>query len=149
MLQTDLNGFINEIKTNKICHLLLLILGCIIIYCLVSTYLESRNNFKNVTNNINNINNTNGIQKNILWGSMQGGCKGDIPKIDEAIIRNMIELPNRNPKLLTSSMVLPEERKSDEERRRTRMDVLNMFYSSFDDDLTSINNRPKGLYLTP
>ena len=142
MLQTDLNGFINEVKINKICHLLLLILGCIIIYCLVSTYLASRNNFKN-------INNTNGIQTNILWGSMQGGCKGDIPKIDEAIIRNMIELPNRNPKLLTSNMVFPEERQSDEERRRTRMDVLNMFYSSFDDDLTSFNNRPKGLYLTP
>jgi len=143
MLQTDLNGFINEVKTNKICHLILLILGCIIIYYLVSKYLSSRNNFKNITNN------TNGIQTNILWGSMQGSCKGDFPKIDEAIIRNMIELPNRNPKLLTSSMVLPEERKSDEERRRTRMDVLNMFYSSFDDDLTSFNKRPRGLYLTP
>lgn len=143
MLQTDLNGFINEIKNNKICHLILLILGCIIVYCLVSKYLSSRNNFGNV------INNTNGIQTNILWGSMQGSCKGDIPKIDEAIIRNMIELPNRNPKLLTSSMVLPEVRQSDEERRRTRMDVLNMFYSSFDDDLTSFNKRPRGLYLTP
>ena len=136
MLQTDLNGFINEVKTNKICHLLILILGCIIVYCLVSKYITSRNNFGNVTNNI-------------LWGSMKSGCKGDIPKLDEAIIRNMIELPNRNPKLLTSSMVLPEERKSDEESRRTRMDVLNMFYSSFDDDLTSFNNRPRGLYLTP
>ena len=147
MLQTDLNGFINEVKHNKVCHLILLILGCTFIYLLVSKYLSSRNNFSNTSNTSNTSNN--GIQSNILWGSMQGGCKGDIPKIDEAIIRNMIELPNRNPKLLTSSMVLPEEQKTDEERRRTRMDVLNMFYSSFDDDLTSFNKRPRGLYLTP
>jgi hypothetical protein len=141
MLQTDLNGFINEVKKNKTCHLILLILVCIIIYYLVSKYvLHSKNNFNNVNG---------GIQSNILLGSMQDSCKGDIPKIDEAIIRNMIELPNRNPTLLTSSMVVPEITTSDEERRRTRMGILNMFYSSFDDDLISYNKRPKGLYLTP
>jgi hypothetical protein len=61
----------------------------------------------------------------------------------------MIDLPNRNPKMLTSSMVIPEVRKSDEELRKTRMEVLNMFYNSFDDDTTTYNNRPKGLYIIP
>jgi len=69
--------------------------------------------------------------------------------IDEKIIRDMINLPNRNPDLLTSSMVYPEQRDSDEYRKKTRMDVLNMFYSSFDDDSISIKSRPQNLYIIP
>ena len=38
---------------------------------------------------------------------------------------------------------------SDEDIRKTRMDVLNMFYDSFDDDLTSIKARPQNLYIIP
>ena len=90
---------------------------------------------------------------NILYGAnygMNSNCKGDIPKIDEAIIRSMINLPNRNPAMLTTSMVIPEpSQPSDEDRRRARMDVLNMFYNSFDDDLTSIKSRPQNLYIIP
>lgn len=136
MGQTDLNGMVNEVKNNKVWQLLLLIIMCIIAYWIVSKYIPSKNNFNN-------------IQYNVLLGTMNGQCKGDIPKIDEAIIRNMIDLPNRNPKFLTSSMVIPEIRPSDEERRKTRMEVLNMFYNSFDDDTTTYNNRPKGLYVIP
>ena len=73
-----------------------------------------------------------------------------IPRIDEAIISNTINLPNRNPKLLTSSMVYPEPSKpTDEDIRKTRMDVLNMFYDSFDDDVISITARPQNLYIIP
>jgi hypothetical protein len=137
MLKTDLNGLINEMQQNKYCHLILLILICILVYWLVSTYIISpKIKFAD-------------LPPHIVYGLNTNSCKGDIPKIDEVIIRNMIELPNRNPKLLTSSMVYPEIRDSEEERRKTRMDVLNMFYNSFDDDLTSFKKRPQGLYLTP
>lgn len=136
MAQSDLGGLVEEVKNNKLCHLILLIAVFVILYWIISKYIQSKNNF-------------NDIRYNILMGSLQGQCKGDIPRIDEAIIRNMIELPNRNPKMLTSSMVIPEIRQSDEERRKTRMDVLNMFYNSFDDDYVSYNNRPQGLYIIP
>jgi hypothetical protein len=61
----------------------------------------------------------------------------------------MIDLPNRDPKFLTSSMVIPEPTVKEENRRKTRMEILNMFYNSFDDDVVSYNNRPKGLYVIP
>ena len=70
--------------------------------------------------------------------------------MDEAMIRNTINLPNRNPALMTSSMVYPESPKqSNEEKKKTRMEILNMFYSSFDDDLTSIKARPQNLHIIP
>jgi hypothetical protein len=76
-------------------------------------------------------------------------CSDGIPKMDEALIRNMIDLPNRDPKFLTSSMVIPEPTVKEETRRKTRMEILNMFYNSFDDDLVNYNSRPKGLYVIP
>ena len=69
--------------------------------------------------------------------------------MDEAIIRNMIELPNRNPAMLTSSMVIPEITQNVEDQRRTRMDILNMFYNTFDEDAITIKTRPQGLYVIP
>ena len=54
----------------------------------------------------------------------------------------MINLPNRNPQLLTSKMVYPAIKHTlntpshDETRRSTRMDVLNMFYNN---DYNNIN----------
>jgi hypothetical protein len=140
MLKTDLNGLINELKDNKIIQMVLFIVGCFIIYCLVAEYWPSKNNFGNVV----------GLQGggNSSWNG-NSSCKGDIPKIDEAIIRNMIELPNRDPKMLTTSMVIPEKTISQETQKQTRMEVLNMFYNSFDDDLTSIKSRPQGLYVIP
>jgi hypothetical protein len=52
--------------------------------------------------------------------------------------------------MLTTSMVVPEPSKpNDETRRKTKMEILNMFYSSFDDDLTSIKSRPQNLYIIP
>lgn len=134
MLETDLKGLWDNLKNNKFFHLFVLLLVSIILYNMLSKYISKRNNFENVKilYGINNMNN----------------CKG-IPKMDEAIIRNMIDLPNRNPALLTSSMVIPEILPSDEERRRTRMDILNMFYNTFDEDSISVNTRPTGLYIIP
>ena len=138
MLRTDLDGFISQVKESPIVKLGCLIIILIILYCVVSSYLSSgwgnsRNNFANVM---------------ILKGS-NGGCHGDIPKIDEAIIKAHINLPNRDPKMLTSSMVVPEPTIKEETKKQTRMEILNMFYNSFDDDRVSVSSRPQGLYLIP
>ena len=147
MLETDLNGLWLTLKNNQMFHLFILLGICIILYMMLSKYMKHKNNFDDI-NTINYLNALYGMNTDNM-NITQSYCKGDIPKIDEAIIRNMIDLPNRNPKFLTSSMVIPEIRPSDEERRKTRMEVLNMFYNSFDDDTTTYNNRPKGLYVIP
>jgi hypothetical protein len=140
MLNTDLKGLWLSLKYNNIFHLIILLAICWFLYYLLSRYvnMQSKNNFEDSK-----------TYTNLYTGSLYGN-KGEIPKIDEVIIRNMIDLPNRNPKMLTSSMVVPElEKPTDEERRRTRMDILNMFYNSFDDDATSIQSRPQNLYVIP
>ena len=149
MFNTDLKGFLNNLKQNQIAQLLLLVGVCIFLYSLLSKFTTSKNDFNNIiylqgmlnnmqdTNNTNDMNNTN-------------TCKKDIPRIDEALFRNTINLPNRNPAMLTSSMVYPVPTgPSDEDKRKTRMDVLNMFYNSFDDDLITIKARPQNLYVIP
>ena len=142
MLNTDLKGLWDSCKNNQMCHLFLLLGVCIFLYSMLSKYMKKRNDF-------NNIN----ILTGMLHNNMNGGnfvCNKDIPRIDEAMIRNTINLPNRNPAMLTSSMVYPEQSKpSDEEIRKTRMDVLNMFYDTFDDDVISITSRPQNLYIIP
>jgi len=142
MLNTDLKGLWDSCKNNQMCHLFLLLGVCIFLYSMLSNYMKKRNDF-------NNIN----ILTGMLHNNMNGGnfvCNKDIPRIDEAMIRNTINLPNRNPAMLTSSMVYPEQSKpSDEEIRKTRMDVLNMFYDTFDDDVISITSRPQNLYIIP
>lgn len=149
MFNTDLKGFLNNLKQNQIAQLLLLVGVCIFLYSLLSKFTNSKNGFNNIiylqgmlnnmqdTNNTNDMNNTN-------------TCKKDIPRIDEALFRNTINLPNRNPAMLTSSMVYPVPTgPTDEDKRKTRMDVLNMFYNSFDDDLITIKARPQNLYVIP
>ena len=135
MFDTDLQGFCKNLKNNQMFHLLILLCICIVLYMMLSKYMNKMNNMSNFTN---------------VSGDNGNYCKGDIPKMDEAIIRNMINNPNRNPAMLTSSMVVPEPSKpNDETRRKTKMDILNMFYSSFDDDLTTIKARPQNLYIIP
>lgn len=144
MLNTDLRGFMENCKTNKMLHLVILVGVCICLYILLNNYMNQRSDF-------NNIIKLQGILKDMTVNNLNhSSCNKDIPRIDEAMIRNTINLPNRNPALLTSSMVYPEPpRPSDEERKKTRMEILNMFYSSFDDDLTSISSRPQNLYVIP
>ena len=136
MFRTDLDGAINEIKSNKMFHLALLVLACVITFLILNKYV-----FNNDKNNFNDV--------MVLYSDPNGGnCNKDIPRIDEAIIRNHINLPNRDPKLLTSSMVIPEITSNQELQKQTRMEVLNMFYNSTDDGI-SFDNRPRGLYLIP
>ena len=136
MLRTDLDGLMTHVKESPVSKLAALMIILIVIYCVVSSYLssgDSKNNFANVM---------------VLKGN-NTGCYGDIPKIDEAIIQSHINLPNREPKFLTSSMVVPEPTVKDETKKQTRMEILNMFYNSFDDDRVSISSRPQGLYIIP
>ena len=142
MLHTDLRGFMENCKNNKICHLIILLGVCICLYILLSKYMKNRSNFNNIMVLSGMVNNN--------MNNQYPSCNKDIPRMDEAMIRNTINLPNRNPALMTSSMVYPEPSKpSNEEIKRTRMDILNMFYSSFDDDLTTIRSRPQNLYVIP
>ena len=142
MLNTDLRGFMDNCKTNKMLHLVILLGVCICLYILLSKYTKQQSDFKNIVK-------LQGILKNINTLN-HSSCNKDIPRMDEAMIRNTINLPNRNPALMTSSMVYPESPKqSNEEKKKTRMEILNMFYSSFDDDLTSIKARPQNLYIIP
>lgn len=137
LFNTDLNGFLSQVKNNNIFYLGFLTLAVIIIiyYCY-----EKTNKFTNVK--FTNV-------KSMHLTGKNSSCKGEIPKIDEAIIRNMIELPNRDPRMLTTSMVIPEITSSNEMQKQTRMEILNMFYNTFDDDTTSIKSRPQGMYLIP
>ena len=136
MLRTDLDGFMTYVKDSPVAKLGVLIIFLIVLYCVASWYLsrgDSKNNFANIM---------------VLKGN-NPGCHSDIPKIDEAIIRAHISLPNRDPKLLTTSMVLPEPTIKEENIKQTRMEILNMFYNSFDDDKVNVSSRPQGLYLIP
>ena len=147
MLNTDLKGFWEECKQNKILHLLLLIGVCIFLYSMLTKYMKTKSDFNNIVYLQGVLNDMN---TDINSGLSDKECNKDIPRLDEAIFRDTINLPNRNPDMLTSSMVYPVPSKpSDEDKRKTRMDVLNMFYSSFDDDLTTINARPQNLYIIP
>jgi hypothetical protein len=141
MLNTDLNGFISNLKRNDIFNLFILLGICSLLYIMLSMCMKTESNFKNFSDTYS-LYDTNGMH-NVK-------CNRGIPKIDEAIIRNAIEFNDRNPAMLTSSMVVPEPPKpSDEVRRKTKMDIMNMFYSSFDDDLTTIKSRPQNLYIIP
>jgi len=140
MLATDLKGLWDGLKNNTMFHLVVLLCVCAFLYSMLSGYMSRRNNFENVKILYGTADVGNGLTKN---------CRG-IPRMDEAIIRNMIDLPNRNPAMLTSSMVIPEMTTPNmEDTRRTRMDILNMFYNTFDEDVISIKYRPKGLYVIP
>ena len=143
MLVTDLNGLWSNLKKNQIFHMFMLLGVCILLYKIMMSYTQSRNDFTNTS--INMLFDLGGNS------NMPNNCyKGKNANLDEAIIRHMINLPNRNPEMLTTSMVVPEpSQPSDEERRKTRMSILNMFYNSFDDDLTTIKARPQNLYVIP
>lgn len=139
MLRTDLDGFITQVKESpvvKLAFLAVILIILIILYFMVSKYLSSgsKNNFANVM---------------VLQGGNGDKCNGDIPKIDKAIIQNHISLPNRDPRMLTTSMVIPEPTIKEETKKQTRMEILNMFYNTFDDDSVSISSRPQGLYVIP
>lgn len=143
MFVTDLNGLWTSLKKNQIFHLIMLLGICILLYIMLSKYIKPQNNFTDTDiNMLYYLQNQNNAENSY--------CRDDIPKMDEAIIRNMINLPVTDKSVLTTSMIVPEPPKpNDETIRKTRMDILNMFYNSFDDDLTTIKARPTSLYIIP
>ena len=141
MLNTDLKGLWLSLKNNQIFNLFILLGICSLLYIMLNMYKTQSSNFTDFSKTYS-FYDTNGINDD--------KCNNRIPKMDEAIIRNAIEFKNRNPAMLTTSMVLPEPSKpNDETKRKTKLEILNMFYSSFDDDLTSIKSRPQNLYIIP
>ncbi len=68
---------------------------------------------------------------------------------DERMIREMIELPPRDPMYLTSNMVVPSNLPSEEHRKESRMEILNMFYNNGIDDRVSFHARPQNFYVIP
>ena len=139
MFDTDLNGLWEKCKHNNILHLVILFLVCWILYTMLTKYSNISNSKNNAFNNTRNNMNMN----------MNMNMNNNNPKLDDIIIRNMIKLPNSNPSSLTTSMVVPHKIAKDEDLKKTRMDILNMFYNSFDDDATTINSRPQKLYIIP
>ena len=112
--------------------LIIVFVSCVFLYWVVQN--KTQNNFNNISDNL----------RKDIWYSADGvllSGNNNIPKIDDTIIRN--------PELLTSSMDYPEITLKEETRRKTRMDVLNKFYTNFDDDITSYKKIPHGLYITP
>ena len=121
--------FMNFITNNKLIQLIL-----ILVICLGGIYVINKYIYSNGKNNFSDI----------VIGTIQspgGRCSNTIIGPDKAIIENTINLPNRDPRLLTSSMVIPVPIVNEETRRKTRMDVLNMFYTSMDDDSIGIKDR--------
>lgn len=121
---------IENIKSHPMFPVIILILICIVAYC-VTIHYDKKEKMINSAMLIHLIQNT----------------KYEMP--DERMIREMIELPNRNPMHLTSNMVVPSNLPNEEQRKESRMEVLNMFYNNGIDDSVSIHARPQNLYIIP
>jgi hypothetical protein len=119
-----------HIKSHPMFPVIILILICIIAYCITIHY-DKKEKMINSTMLIHLVQNT----------------KHEMP--DERMIREMIELPPRDPMYLTSNMVVPSNLPSEEHRKESRMEVLNMFYNNGIDDRVSIHARPQNLYVIP
>jgi hypothetical protein len=119
-----------HIKSHPILPVLILFLVCIIAYC-ITIYYEKREKLITSKMLIHLVHNT----------------KHEMP--DERMIREMIELPPRDPMYLTSNMVVPSNLPSEEHRKESRMEILNMFYNNGIDDRVSFHARPQNFYVIP
>jgi hypothetical protein len=131
MTTSDCTSVLNTIRNHRLFPLGIVIIILTIGYFIVMHFHEQKQAANNAI---------------VILQLMQMG-KPEMP--DERKIREMIELPNRNPEWLTSSMVVPSNLPSDEKRKETRMEILNMFYNNGIDDQTSIHARPQNLYVIP
>jgi hypothetical protein len=126
-----LQNILDYIKSQPGFILLVILIICIVAYCITIYHTNSKEKMLNGTLIMHMIQNT----------------KYEMP--DKRKIREMIELPNRNPAYLTSSMVAPVNVPSEEKKRETRMEVFNMFYNNTIDDEVSIHARPQNLFIIP
>lgn len=134
---------INIQKIQQLCssqYIILIVILIVIITCFIAYYITKYAK----SNSMSNMSN----MSNILI-MMQNKCLNNNEMLDKQIIQNMIHLPNDNPALLTNSMVLPEHVPSNEKRKETKMEVLNMFYNNSIDDEISIHARPQKLFIIP
>jgi len=127
------NEYIVQLVHWKYFPIVLIIIVCILGWCITSAYLQSNKSAQvflpikvNIPHQHNNM------------------------MLDERIFRNTIELQDRDPRWLTSSMVAPQVvLPSDEKRKGSRMEVFNMFYDNGIDDEITIKSRPRNLYIVP
>lgn len=126
----------NDLMGNKIIQIILLFVVIIIGIIIINKYFNSSN--KNSSSFVN-----------IVSGLVYSKGPDDIPKIDKILIENEINLPNRDPRFLTTSMIIPNPENSEENKKKIRMEILNMFYSSQNEDIINIDKRPKGLFIVP
>ena len=132
----DLNDVYQELKTNKIWQIVVFLLIMWIGYKLMK-YINSRNNFLG-----------NGL---IYFGyNIAYSPEQEIHTLGQEQIKREIIMPPVDPLNPNCGMVFPLNRPSDEKRKETRMELMNMIqYNSTDDDFVSIDHRPKGLFVIP
>jgi len=92
---------------------------------------------------------------------------------DYKLIKDMIQLPHKNPTMQTSSLVVPTYSQNnyipspnnqvlnvkqvnhlnmgqpEENRKQTKMEVLNLCYQDIINDSINIQQTPKNIYITP
>ena len=93
--------------------------------------------------------------------------------VDYKLIKDMIQLPNKNPNMQTDSLVVPtysqqnyipspnnqvlniqqmeklSREQPEEHRKQTKMEVLNLCYQDVINDSINIQQAPRNLYITP
>lgn len=92
---------------------------------------------------------------------------------DYKMIKDMIQLPNKNPNMQTDSLVVPtysqenyipspnnqvlnmqqmeklSKEQPEEHRKQTKMEVLNLCYQDVINDSINVQQAPKNMYITP
>jgi hypothetical protein len=92
---------------------------------------------------------------------------------DYKMIKDMIQLPNKNPNMQTDSLVVPtysqenyipspnnqvlniqqieklSREQPEEHRKQTKMEVLNLCYQDVINDSINVQQAPKNMYITP
>ena len=92
---------------------------------------------------------------------------------DYKMIKDMIQLPNKNPEMQTDSLVVPtysqenyipspnnqvlnmqqmeklSREQPEEHRKQTKMEVLNLCYQDVINDSINVQQAPKNMYITP
>ena len=118
--------------------IIIAVMVCIVGWCITSSYMQAQAHKKLLL-----IMGVGGVDG---FGGV--GVKQMMP--DERVFHKMIELPDRDPRWMTSRMVAPQVNvPSDEKRKGSKMEVFNMFYNNGIDDEVTFNSRPRNLYVIP
>ena len=137
----DLDDLYTEFKNNKTYQIIAFLFIAFLLYKFLKAYTDK-------------LSNSNGLFGNgmmIITGySKTYSPEHEINTLGQEEIRREIIMPPVNPLNPNCGMVYPENRPSDEKRKETRMELMNMIqYNSNDDDFITIHSRPKGLFVIP